>query len=99
PASRFRQRAHHLRTIQQEDAAAYFLHEQNRRVRRDATFSLQGRLYEVDPFLRGEQITVHYNPFTFAAVNVYHKGVFSQQAKPLNKVLNSNHPSNYEPYL
>ena len=39
-----------------------FLFEAKRRVHKDRTVSLNGRLYEVDPLLVGQQVTLRYDP-------------------------------------
>jgi putative transposase len=95
PIERFRQRSAHLRTAG-EDLERYFLNETTRRVRRDATFSLDGRLYEVSPSLRGHKIEVRYDPFTHQRIDVYVRGNYCQQARPLNKNLNFKSSNNYE---
>ena len=95
PAERFRQRCGHLRTPP-GDLDRLFLHQVARRVRRDATFSLNGKLWEVSPSLRGQRIEVHYNPFTHRHVEVYVQGNYCQKARPLDKILNSNSANNYE---
>jgi len=96
PAERFRQRAAaHLRSAG-EDLDRLFLNQVTRRVRRDATFSLHGRLYEVATSLRGEQIEVHYDPFSERPVEVHVRGHYCQQARLLNKILNANTSLNYE---
>ena len=95
PAGRFRQRSVHLRTAG-EDLDRLFLNETTRRVRRDATFSLEGRLYEVSPSLRGENIEVRYDPFTHERVDVYARGNYCQHARLLNKNLNYKSSNNYE---
>ena len=39
-----------------------FLFEAKRRVHKDRTVSLHGRLYEVDPILVGENVILRYDP-------------------------------------
>lgn len=95
PAERFRQRSVHPRTAG-EDLDLLFLNETTRRVRRDATFSLDGRLYEVSPSLRGEKIELRYDPFTRGRVDVYVRGNYCQHARLLNKNLNCKSSNNYE---
>ncbi len=95
PAERFRSRCAHLRSAG-EDLERLFLNQTTRRVRRDATFSLDGRLYEVSPSLRGEKIEVRYDPFTHERVDVYVRGNYCQHARLLNKNLNFKSSNNYE---
>lgn len=99
PAERFRQRAAgHLRSAGDPgELDRLFLNQATRRVRRDATFSLHGRLYEVATSLRGEQIEVYYDPFQQERpVEVHVRGHYCQQARILNKNLNANTSLNYE---
>lgn len=95
PAQRFAARSTHLR-LAGEDLDRLFLHRVNRSVRKDATFSLHGRLYEVSPSLRGERVEVHYNPFSDGVVEVYFKGRYAERAAKLDKIFNSNSSHNYE---
>ena len=96
PAGRFRDRSAHLRSAG-GDLDRLFLHESTRRVRRDATFSLNGRLWEVSASLRGEKVQLRYDPFTYERVEVYVRGIYCQQARSLNKNLNFKSSNNYEP--
>lgn len=95
PAERFRRRCGNLRTPP-EDLDRLFRHQVTRRVRRDATFSLDGNLWEVSPSLRGEKIEVHYDPFNTGDIEVYVRGNYCQKARPLDKQFNSNSSNNYE---
>ncbi len=95
PAERFRQRCAHLRTAG-EGLDRLFLNQATRRVRKDATFSLDGRLWEVSASLRGETVEIRYDPFTYERVEVYVRGNFCQQARRLNKNLNYKSSNNYE---
>jgi hypothetical protein len=72
-----------------------FLMRQKRRVRKDATISLQGELFEVATALRGQQILVEYEPIGLKRVDVYlgdkHVGQATRCDKHLNaKISNSN---------
>ena len=53
------------------DVEALFLSRTHRRVRRDATLSLEGRIWEVPVALRGREIQVHYDPFNWKRVELY----------------------------
>jgi len=44
------------------DLDEVFLFEVKRRVQKDRTVSLDGRLYEVDPLLVGRSVTLRYDP-------------------------------------
>ena len=72
PAERFAQRALNLRTAEaQTDWEALFLCRAQRRVRLDATFSLEGQLWEVPLHLRGQLIQVRFNPFDWGRVEIW----------------------------
>jgi transposase InsO family protein len=90
PLDRFAERSHHLRLLDpQMDIDGLFLARKLRRVRRDATFSLDGRVFEAPVALRGRQIEVRYQPFTFARVEIHFDGQFVARAIPCDKQLNS----------
>src|SRR5712691_9064922 len=72
PAQRFTQRALKLRTADaQTDWEALFLSRAQRRVRLDATFSLEGLLWEAPVHLRGQLIEVRFNPFDWKRVEIW----------------------------
>jgi transposase InsO family protein len=90
PAARFQARAQGLRLIPAEmDVEALFLSRTHRRVRRDATLSLEGRIWEVPVALRGREIQVHYDPFTWKRVELYLQGQKVGCAHPCDKQLNA----------
>lgn len=90
PALRFAQRSGAVRSAPAlEELQKLFLHRCTRRVRKDATVSLDGKWFEVSAALRGQMIEIHYNPFTFQQVEVYWQGKFFALAKPLDKYLNA----------
>ena len=68
---------------------ALFLSRTHRRVRRDATLSLEGRIWEVPVALRGREIQVHYDPFTWKRVELYLQGKKVGSAHPCDKQLNA----------
>ncbi|HMI36540.1 MAG TPA: DDE-type integrase/transposase/recombinase [Steroidobacteraceae bacterium] len=47
-----------------------FLMRVQRRVRKDATFSLGGQFWEVAPHLRGQIVTVHFDPIGYSRVEI-----------------------------
>jgi len=90
PAERFAQRALKLRTAQpQTDWEALFLSRAERRVRLDATFSLEGHLWEAPVHLRGQLIEVHFNPFDWKRVEIWFGGKNVAAARRCDKQLNS----------
>ena len=60
-----------------------------RTIRRDGTFMLQGRYYELDSTLAGTVVDVHYPPFQPGPVHVYHRGgEFISEARVVDEVGN-----------
>lgn len=90
PAERFTQRALHLRTADpQTDWEALFLSRAQRRVRLDATVSVQGQLWEVPVHLRGRIIELRFNPFDWRRVEIWHEDKYVALAHRCDKRLNS----------
>lgn len=90
PAQRFTERAVHLRMADpQTDWLRLFLTRAKRRVRLDATVSLEGQLWEVPVPLRGRVIELRYDPFGWERVEVWLNDVYVALAKRCNKQLNS----------
>jgi hypothetical protein len=90
PAERFAQRALKLRTADaQTDWEALFLSRAERRVRLDATFSLEGQLWEAPVHLRGQLIQVRFNPFDWKRVEIWFTGQYVASARRCDKQLNS----------
>ena len=97
PAQRFAQRALGLRlTGPDTDWQRLFLTRAQRRVRLDATVSLEGKLWEVPVHLRARQVQLRYNPFDWSRVEVWLKERFIALATPCNKNLNAKTFSEYE---
>lgn len=72
PQERFQERAEGLRTIPVGmDVDGLFLMRTTRRVRRDATISLNGLMFEVPVSLRGRQVEVRFDPFTYKRLELY----------------------------
>lgn len=90
PAERFAQRAVHLRIADpQTDWEALFLTRAQRRVRLDATFSLEGQLWEVPLHLRGQLIQLRFDPFAWKRVEIWWDDQFVGLARRCNKQLNA----------
>jgi len=66
-----------------------FLFQTQRRVRKDATVSVEGLFFELTPALRGHQIEVRFNPQNLAEIEIWHQNRFVQIAKQLNRHANS----------
>ena len=61
----------------------------SRRVRRDATISIAGTLWEVPPACRGRVVDVHYDPFLWKRVELYVEGRKVGDARRCDKRLNA----------
>ncbi len=72
-----------------EELRRLFLREDKRRVRKDATVSIEGKYFELTPALRGQFVSVRYNPTELQEVEIWHQQRFVQIAKPLDRQLNS----------
>lgn len=71
------------------DLDELFLFEATRKVNADRTVSLNGTLFEVDPTLVGERVTLRFNPANSdSPVNVLHLGKFIETAKPVDLYAN-----------
>lgn len=94
PADRFQEGAQSIRSVStQLDLDRLFLMRLPRRVRKDATFSLGGVLWETGTHLRGLIVTVHFDPIQWTRVEVWVGDRFIGQATRCNKNLNSQLPS------
>jgi hypothetical protein len=90
PAERFAQRTLKLRMADpQTDWEALFLSRAERRVRLDATFSLEGHLWEAPVHLRGQLIEVRFNPFDWQRVDIWFGGKYVAAARRCDKQLNA----------
>jgi transposase InsO family protein len=90
PAERFAQRAVNLRTADpQTDWEALFLSRAQRRVRLDATFSLEGQLWETPVHLRGQLIQVRFDPFQWRRVEIWRDDKYVGPARRCDKQLNA----------
>jgi putative transposase len=80
-----------------ENWQALFYERINRRVRLDATVSLEGRLWEVPVHLRGRAIELRRDPFEPMRIEVWCQGSLCGMATPCDKLLNNHFSSsNYE---
>ncbi|MGB7838376.1 MAG: DDE-type integrase/transposase/recombinase [Terrimicrobiaceae bacterium] len=90
PAERFAQKAASLRQLPADtDWQQLFLARATRRVRLDATVSLEGNLWEVPLHLRGRQVELHYDPFDWSRVEVWYRERFAALARRCDKHLNA----------
>lgn len=90
PGDRFAARAGQLRVVHDDmDLDGLFLARGTRKVRLDATISLDGKTFEVPVGLRGRLVEVRYDPFAFARVEIWLDDRFIGEAKLCDKYLNS----------
>lgn len=90
PAARFASGSPPLRASPSaQELQRLFLLKITRRVRKDATFSLHNRLWEVPAALRGQQITIRYDPFAVHSAEIYLGHQYYGQAHPCDKHLNA----------
>lgn len=90
PSQRFAEGLQTLRPLPvATDWERLFLMRQKRRVRKDATVSVQGELFEVSTLLRGQEILVEYEPIGLQRVDVYVGTAYHGPAKRCDKHLNA----------
>jgi len=91
PATRFAARCQAVRPLAATlDVEGLFLAQTRRRVRMDATVSLEGQLWEVPVHLRGQMVVLCYDPFTWKRVDIQDaQGRLLGRAVRCNKQLNS----------
>ncbi len=90
PAERFARLGQGLRMLPEHaDLDELFFMRVKRRVRKDATFSLDGRFWEVPVHLRGRRVEIRFDPVGWSRVEVYDSGRYVGAAKPCDKTLNA----------
>ncbi len=90
PRERFMSDPAQLRLLGEEELERYFWQQEERRVRRDATVSWAGRQWEVPVFLRGQKITILYNPLKKdQPIQVWHDKKLCGTLIKLDRKLNS----------
>jgi putative transposase len=77
-----------------ENWQALFYERINRRVRLDATVSLEAQLWEVPVHLRGRAIELRRDPFEPCRIEVWYQGALCGRATRCDKVLNNHFSSN-----
>src|ERR1700747_2571862 len=75
------------------DLRRLFFYRLNRVVRRDSTFMLRGRFYEVPPQFAGQTIEVRFDPLDLSQVEIYFAGEAQAVARPVDAVINARLPS------
>jgi putative transposase len=71
PLARYTAGLEHVRSADPEAVRLAFLWREKRKVRRDATLSLQGNTYQVDPALAGQTIELRLDPFDLSHMELY----------------------------
>ena len=71
------------------DWEALFLARATRRVRMDATVSIEAQLWEVPVHLRGRNVELRYDPFEWTRVEVWHRDTLAGLARRCDKQLNA----------
>ena len=71
PLDRYTAGLDHLRSADPETLRLAFLWRETRKVRRNATISLQNNTYQVDPTLTGRTLTLHFDPFDLSRLELY----------------------------
>jgi len=80
PLKRFTAHLDKIRFADEEDLRLAFLVKDQKKVKKDRTFSLKNRLYEVLPALVKQEITIFYDPDNLDEVRVHLAGEFFQMA-------------------
>jgi len=90
PSNRWSERAGGLRLVDDDiDLNGLFLARTTRRVRLDATISLESKIFETPVALRGRDVEVRYDPFAFARVEIWLNDKLIGKATLCDKYLNS----------
>jgi len=71
PLSRYTGGLDQVRHADPETVRRAFLWREKRKVRRDATLSLQGNRYQVEPHLAGRTLELRFDPFDLSQIELY----------------------------
>jgi len=74
PLARFSAGLDQIRTVDPETLRRAFLWRHSRKVNRDATLSLQGNCYQVDPRFAGRTLELRFDPFDLSQVELFLDG-------------------------
>ena len=80
-----------IRPVDPEELRQAFLHRDQRKVTKTATFSFRGNRYSVPAFLRGQTIELRYDPLDLTHMEVWHRNTFLQLAEP-ERIVTTTHP-------
>jgi putative transposase len=76
PLARYAAGLDQVRTAEPETLRRAFLWREHRKVRRDATMSLQGNLYQVDRHLAGRTVELRFDPFDLSRLELHLDGLY-----------------------
>lgn len=71
PLDRYQAGMEHVRQADPELLRKAFLWREKRKVRQDATFSLQGNSYQVEAHLCGRTLDLHFDPFDLSRIELF----------------------------
>ena len=92
PLERYRQdSAPSTRPADPEELRQAFLHRDQRKVTKTATFSFRGNRYRVPAYLRGQTVELRYDPFDLTRIEVWFRNAFLQIAEP-ERIVTTTHP-------
>jgi len=74
PLARYTAGLEHVRHADPETVRRAFLWREKRKVRKDATLSLQGNRYQVEPRLAGRTLELRFDPFDLSQIELYLDG-------------------------
>lgn len=97
PIEAWQKKAREIRYPNSESIEKDFLHEADRKVKRDGTFSLRGICYEIDSTFAGQVLTIRYNPQKAGVVYAYLRKEFLQSCYLVNEVENQKTPRDLRP--
>jgi hypothetical protein len=85
PLDRWVRLSEGIRTVPQDlDLDVVFLEETTRRVAKDGTFTLRGKVFEAGPTLIAERVTVYFDPFDLRRVTVKDRRGKTMEAFPVD---------------
>ena len=92
PLERLRQDpAPSTRPADPEELRQAFLHRDQRKVTKTATFSFRRNRYRVPAYLRGQTVQLRYDPFDLTRIEVWFNDTFLQLAEP-DTIVTTTHP-------
>jgi putative transposase len=92
PLERYRQNDEpSTRPVDPTELRRAFLHREERKVLKTATFSFQGNRYRVADHLRGRTVELRYDPFDLKRIEVWYQNTFLEIAEP-DRLVTTIHP-------